>query len=81
VDVGVEVSPDTISRITDEVLDDVKAWQHRPLDEVYPIVYVDALIAKVRDGNAVRNKAVHLAVGVDTGGVKHVLGIWVTALN
>jgi putative transposase len=75
--VGVEVSPDTISRITDEVLDDVKAWQHRPLDEVYPIVYVDALIAKVRDGNAVRNKAVHLAVGVDTDGVKHVLGIWV----
>ena len=50
--VGVEVSHDTISRITDEVLEDVKAWQHRPLDEVYPIVYVDALVAKVRDGGS-----------------------------
>ncbi|WP_374583044.1 IS256 family transposase [Frankia sp. CiP3] len=75
--VGVEVSHDTISRITDEVLEEMKAWQVRPLDEVYPIVYVDALVAKVRDGNAVRNKAVHLAVGVDLDGVKHVLGIWV----
>ncbi|WP_370653032.1 IS256 family transposase [Frankia sp. CIT1] len=75
--VGVEVSHDTISRITDEVLEDVKAWQHRPLDEVYPVVYVDALVAKVRDGGSVRTKAVHLAVGVDLDGVKHVLGIWV----
>ncbi len=75
--VGVEVSHDTISRITDEVLEEVKAWQHRPLDEVYPIVYVDALVVKVREGSAVRNKAVHLAVGVDLDGVKHVLGIWV----
>jgi putative transposase len=75
--VGVELSHDTISRITDEVLGDVKAWQHRPLDEVYPVVFVDALVVKVRDGGAVRNKAVHLAVGVDLDGVKHVLGIWV----
>jgi len=48
---GTEVGPDTISTITDEVLDEVKAWQHRPLDEVYPIVYVDALMVKVRDGD------------------------------
>jgi len=74
---GTEVSADTISTITDEVLDEVKAWQHRPLDEVYPIVYVDALMVKVRDGGQVRNKACYLVVGVDVEGVKHVLGIWV----
>jgi len=74
---GSEVGPDTISTITDEVLDEVKAWQHRPLDEVYPIVYVDALMVKVRDGGQVRNKACYLVVGVGVDGVKHVLGIWV----
>src|SRR6266508_2099961 len=74
---GTEVGPDTISTITDEVLDEVKAWQHRPLDEVYPIVYVDALMVKVRDGATVRNKACYLVVGVGVDGVKHVLGIWV----
>ena len=74
---GTEVSPDTISTITDEVLDEVKAWQTRPLDECYPIVYIDALMVKVRDGATVRNKACYLVVGVDCDGVKHVLGIWV----
>jgi putative transposase len=74
---GTEVSADTISTITDEVLEEVKAWQTRPLDEVYPIVYVDALMVKVRDGATVRNKACYLVVGVDCDGVKHVLGIWI----
>jgi putative transposase len=74
---GTDVGPDTISTITDEVLDEVKAWQHRPLDEVYPIVYIDALVVKVRDGGTVRNKACYLVVGVGVDGVKHVLGIWV----
>jgi putative transposase len=74
---GSEVGPDTISTITDEVLEEVKAWQSRPLDEVYPIVYVDALVVKVRDGGTVRNKACYLVVGVGVDGVKHVLGIWV----
>lgn len=76
---GTEVGPDTISTITDEVLDEVKAWQTRPLDEVYPIVYIDALMVKVRDGGQVRNKACYLVVGVGVDGVKHVLGIWVAA--
>jgi putative transposase len=76
---GAEVSRDTISAITDSVAEEVTAWQRRPLDEVYPVVFVDALVVKVRDGNAVRNKAAHLAVGVDCDGVKHVLGIWVQA--
>lgn len=74
---GTELSHDTISTITDAVLDEVKAWQSRPLEELYPIMYLDALIVKVRDGHQVRNKAAHIAVGVDLDGVKHVLGIWV----
>ena len=74
---GTELSHDTISTVTDSVLEEVKAWQSRPLDEVYPIVYVDALVVKVRDGAHVRNKAAHVVVGVDLDGVKHVLGIWV----
>jgi putative transposase len=76
---GTELSHDTISKITDAVLEEVKAWQSRPLEEIYPIVYVDALVVKVRDGHQVRNKAAHLAVGVDLDGIKHVLGIWVQA--
>jgi putative transposase len=75
--VGTEISRDTISKITDAVLDEVKAWQHRPLDPVYPVVFLDALVVKVRDANVVTNKAAHIAVGVDTDGIKHVLGIWV----
>lgn len=74
---GVDVPPATISAITDAMLDEVKTWQTRPLDPVWPIVYVDALVVKVRDGNVVSNKAAHLVVGVDLAGVKHVLGIWV----
>jgi putative transposase len=74
---GTEISRDTISKITDGVLEEVKAWQTRPLDPVYPVVFFDALVVKVRAANVVTNKAAHIAVGVDTDGVKHVLGIWV----
>jgi putative transposase len=76
---GTELSHETISNITDAVADEVKEWQNRPLEELYPILYVDALVVKVRDGHQVRNRAAHLAVGVDLDGVKHVLGIWVQA--
>jgi putative transposase len=76
---GTELSHDTISKITDGVLEEVKAWQSRPLEEIYPILYLDALMIKVRDGHQVRNRAAHIAVGVDLDGVKHVLGIWVQA--
>jgi putative transposase len=75
--VGTELSHDTISKITDAVLEEVKKWQSRPLEELYPIMYLDALVVKVRDGHQVRNKAAHIAVGVDLDGIKHVLGIWV----
>ena len=75
--IGTELSHETISKITDEVLDEVIAWQSRPLEALYPVIYLDALVVKVRDGGHVRNKAAHIAVGVDMDGVKHVLGIWV----
>src|SRR5688500_4283197 len=78
---GTELSHDTISNITDAVLEEVKAWQSRPLEEIYPIVYLDALVVKVRDGHQVRNKAAHIAVGVDVDGIKHVLGIWVQTVE
>jgi putative transposase len=75
--IGTELSHETISKITEAVAEEVRAWQSRPLEPIYPIVYVDALVVKVRDGHQVRNKAAHLAVGVDLDGIKHVLGIWV----
>jgi len=73
----VEVSPALISSVTDEVIDEVKAWQNRPLEELYPIVYLDALQFKVRDGAHVRNKAIYVAIGVKLNGLKEVLGLWV----
>ncbi|HEV7396429.1 MAG TPA: IS256 family transposase [Pyrinomonadaceae bacterium] len=73
----VEVSPALISNVTEEVLDEVRGWQNRQLDEVYPIVYLDALQFKVRDGGQVRNKAVYLAIGVKLSGLKEVLGLWI----
>jgi len=77
--IGTDLSHETISKVTDAVVEEVKAWQSRPLEEIYPIVYLDALVVKVRDGHQVRNKAAHIAVGVDLDGVRHVLGIWVQA--
>jgi putative transposase len=75
--IGTEISRETISKITDSVLEEVAEWQSRPLDPIYPIMYLDALVIKVRDGHQVRNKSAHIAVGVDIDGVRHVLGIWV----
>jgi len=77
--IGTEISRETISKITDEVCDEVIAWQQRPLESFYPVIYLDALVVKVRDGAHVRNKAAHIAVGVDMDGIKHVLGIWIQA--
>lgn len=76
---GVELSAGTISTITDAVCDAVLEWQQRPLDEFYPIIYLDAIRVKIRDQGRVSNRAAHIAVGVDMDGVKHVLGIWVQA--
>ena len=70
-----EVSPSLISSVTDAVSEEVKAWQARPLDAIYPIVYMDCIHVKVREG-AVRVKAVYLAIGITMGGEKEVLGLW-----
>lgn len=75
--VGIELSRETISKIVDEIADEVMVWQHRPLDSFYPVIYLDAVVVKVRDGAHVRNKAAHIALGVDMDGIKHVLGIWI----
>ena len=75
--IGTEISRETLSKIIDEVCDEVLTWQRRPLEAFYPVVYLDALVVKVRDGAHVRNKSAHIAVGVDVEGIKHVLGIWV----
>jgi putative transposase len=77
--IGTELSHETISKITDEIADEILAWQTRPLEALYPVIYLDALVVKVRDGAVVKNKAAHIAVGVDMDGIKHVLGIWVQA--
>lgn len=75
---GTEVSPTLISSVTDAVLDEVKAWQSRPLDALYPIVYLDCIHVKVRDAGAVRVKAVYLALGINLEGAKEILGLWVS---
>jgi len=74
---GTEVSPSLISAVTDAVSEEVKIWQGRPLDALYPIVYLDCIHVKVRDSGAVRNKAVYLAIGVNMSGHKEVLGLWI----
>jgi putative transposase len=73
---GTKVSAATISRVTDVIADEVAQWQNRPLESVYPIVYIDAIWLKIRDGGVVVNKACHVAVGVDVEGRKQVLGLW-----
>jgi len=75
----VEVSPALISTVTDAVLDEVKAWQSRPLDAVYAIVYLDALVVKMRSEGRVENRAVYVAIGVTLEGGKEVLGLWTSA--
>jgi putative transposase len=76
---GIEVSPSLISEVTDAVLEEVRAWQSRPLDSVYPIVYLDALMVKMRHEGRVENRAVFVAIGVTLTGHKDVLGLWTSA--
>ena len=73
----IEVSPTLISKVTEAVLEEVKAWQNRALEELYPIVYLDALKVKVRDEGHIQNKAIYVVLGVNLEGQKEVLGLWV----
>lgn len=74
---GVNVSPDLISRVTDSVIDELQAWQARPLEARYVIVYIDALVVKVRHQGAVRNKSLYMAIGVNDDGRREALGLWI----
>jgi putative transposase len=73
---GVHVGRDLISRVTDAVMDDSRAWQQRPLDDVYPVVFLDALVLKIREGGSVQRRACYLALGVGVDGSRDVLGMW-----
>jgi putative transposase len=73
---GVAVGRDLISRVTDAVIDDVRAWQQRPLEDVYPVVFLDALVLKIREGGTVQRRACYLALGVTVEGDRDVLGMW-----
>jgi putative transposase len=76
---GLEVSPTLISQVTDAIQDEVRAWQSRPLEPIYCIVYLDALYVRMRDSGQVQNRAVYVAIGVNLEGVKEVLGLWTSA--
>ena len=75
---GVSASPELVSKVTDSVHEEIREWQSRPLEEVYAIVYSDALRVKIGDEGLVRNKAVHLAIGVTCAGRKQILGMWIS---
>jgi len=76
---GVEVSPALISNVTEAVMEEVRQWQTRPLEAIYPIVYLDCLVVKVKENQRVSNKALYLALGVTLGGNKELLGMWLSA--
>ena len=76
---GVDVSPALISEVTDAVLDEVKTWQSRPLECMYPVLFLDALMVKMRHEGRVENRAVYVAIGIDEEGQKEVLGLWSAA--
>jgi putative transposase len=76
---GTEVGHDLISRVTDAIVDEVVAWQSRPLDPVWPVVFLDALVIKVRDQGVVQNKSAYLALGIGVDGRKEILGLWLEA--
>jgi putative transposase len=73
---GVQVGHDLISRVTDAVMDDVRAWQQRPLEDVYPVIFLDCLVLKIREGGTVQRRACYLALGVTVDGDRDVLGMW-----
>jgi putative transposase len=78
---GIEASPDLVSAVTDAVLEEVAEWQNRPLEPLYPLVFLDALRVKVRDEGTVRNKAIYVALGVRPDGTKEVLGLWIEQIE
>jgi putative transposase len=78
---GVSVGRDLVSRVTDAVMDDARAWQARPLDDVYPVLFLDALVLKIRDGGSVQRRACYLALAIGLDGQRDVLGMWFQAIE
>ncbi len=76
---GTDIAPSLVSAVTEAVIDEVQGWQARPLEPIWPIVYLDALVIKVRDGGVVSNKSAYLALGINADGKKEVLGLWLAA--
>ncbi len=74
----VDISPTLVSHITESVIEDVRQWQNRPLDSVYPIVFMDGIVVKVRDGQRIVNKSIHIVLGINLQGKKELLGLWLT---
>ena len=75
---GAKISTGLISKITNEVIEEVKVWQNRPLEKIYPIVFFDCIVVKVRQDKRIINKAVYVALGIDMHGIKDVLGLWMS---
>jgi putative transposase len=73
---GIDISPMMISRVTDNIKDDIQEWRQRPLEKIYPILYLDAMVLKIRDGGLVQNKSLYLAMGITLQGEREVLGMW-----
>ena len=74
----VDISPTLVSHITESVIEDVRQWQNRPLDSIYPIVFMDGIVVKVRDGQRIVNKSIHIVLGINLQGKKELLGLWLT---
>lgn len=74
---GIELSADMVSKITDNIIPQIKEWQNRPLQSIYPFVFMDAIHYKVREDGDIKNKAAYVVLGVDLDGFKDVLGIWI----
>ncbi len=75
---GAEISESLISQITDDVIEEVKMWQTKPLEKIYPIVYFDCIVVKVKQDKRIINKAVYLALGINLDGLKDILGMWIS---
>jgi transposase-like protein len=74
---GAEISPSLVSRVTNAVMEEIVEWQSRPLDTIYPIVYLDCIVVKIRQGKRVINKSIFLALGINTDGQKELIGMWI----
>jgi putative transposase len=73
-----EISESLISKVTDGIIDEVRAWQNRPLEAVYPVVFFDCLVVKIRHEKRIINKSVYIALGIDSSGKKDILGLWIS---